>query len=820
MGFTRSRLVALYEAHKDHEDNIRYLEKEFSDKEQGIHTAVNAEVAEKFFVEGLKVLERIDAAHRNFHRVTVQSLRELEVEGVEETSKQCTVLVTALGLESETARVQRIKEERLAAALAAAELAAKKGRGKEVKCIEELLEEMEEHEESDGPSYQTITADDGELYYIVSDIQLGDQPPATEANEQSTTMVSTSVTQTPKTHGKKKQPGGAKEKLNLSAIGNRRTNSKRSMTRSGRQSAQDDATLSPQALELSTSPFIQVYKQLLRKAMRGDDNTCEEIQNPGTPSDAVTISSETTTVGQGPLLFVAAVDEWRGMLRFEVLNWAVRLRQVTVEYLNKQCSAKKAEIDAETNKVLRQNRRRPATLQAGSHELRVRELECAVDSVGKLNIRIRHMSSRLLETCAEAAGSNDCSWAVSPQGDLWNEGEDKLFEQLDKLRGMASTATSMRALTSQERTFTHLVTSTLEQREASYTKTVDSLVKQEEALLQATRSYLRGFGIILPDDIEGVLTKICEILSGEGPGSAGNVEDKSLQKDSRPTGRKKKKVKSEQVAAEAESVETRKTGGEENSESVEIMKIMLETANEVKRVKEIVMDRHGKQVQRVEEERAKYMVVYQQNASELQVLSRLQELIAQLKLQMHSLITQSEVKEASIDSMLRELEGIVLEEPTMHAFNSRVRHILNNEYSGDSQAAGKGKYREGNGPELVEIFAKHVEGADRELTELLSGVTADIQNEIRKSEVTNIFRLIDKMRSKVYVRGRSLDCLQNGIEIFNVPADEYVERQSPSNAEIKCDDGHTAATNPSDNQPVSPTRPHRRTRTGASPVKA
>nr|CCC46500.1 conserved hypothetical protein, fragment [Trypanosoma vivax Y486] len=169
LGFIRDRLVVQYEAHKDHEDEVRFVEEELARAQQRIRSAETEEEAEKMFTHGLKTLEQLSNLYKTFHRDRVKSLQQLEEEGVAETEKQCTVLLRLFGLESEEVCLRRLEEERAAAAAAIA-ASATKSRGKETK---EIVETDEEIDDVDLSVYPTVIADDGTPYLIVSPLMLG-----------------------------------------------------------------------------------------------------------------------------------------------------------------------------------------------------------------------------------------------------------------------------------------------------------------------------------------------------------------------------------------------------------------------------------------------------------------------------------------------------------------------------------------------------------------------------------------------------------------------------------------------------------------------
>lgn len=833
VGFTRSRLVTLYEARKDHEDNLRYLEEEFTSAQMDVQIATTPQAAEKYFVEGLKILDRINVTHRTFHRNTVEALQQLESEGVAVTEQQCKGLLRLLGLESESTRAQRLKEERIAAAMAAAEAAAKKSRGKEAKTFEEFYEEMEEaEEEAEQPNYPTIVADDGELYLVVSATRLVEHGPGDGHGERSERSTPHSRTSTPKGRLRKTSKS-QKAKVNQQSATKLSGNKRRLPMRAARQHGHSDSE-PPPAPQPSTSPaFVVAYRQLLDRVLQ-EQLIAEEGQPGGQSEDTnATGSSGNVVIVQRAQLSTAAVDEWREMLRREVLNWTVHLRQTTAEYLRKQCLEKKLEVDAETNEALRRNRRRPAALQAGTYELRVRELQCTIDSIGKQGVRIRHMHKRLLESCRAALNTEDGSQDPFSQDDS-EVADAKLFAELEKLQGMIPAATSVGMLTGQERIFSNLISTALEQREAHYSRTIGGIVQQGDALEQSIRSYLRSFAVTLPADIEELrLASLAENAKKEAELAELEANAKGQKKGGdRPKKKKggKKSASKEAVEEKANKTEDEAADGAQGEKPNEMIELLLEALNEIERVKQTIAERREIQIQRVEEARARYMAAFQQNIGEMETFSQLQELIARLKLQVHSLIVQSEAKEAKIDSMLKELEELTAEEPTLPAFTNKLKGVLNGEWGDQTEPTSMGsrvtsaeEFRSTSPKEgevaQVEKFVEDSKAAEQELPGLLSAAVADLQSEVRGSEVVRILKLLDKMRTRLYARGRLLDCLQNGIELFNVPQDRFVEAQSVSRAGMGTDEARASNATPSPNQTPPVSRPQRRSRANTSALK-
>ncbi|RNF15284.1 hypothetical protein TcG_07109 [Trypanosoma cruzi] len=718
-GFIRSRFIELYEARKDHDDALQRVEAELARKQKELQHSATVEAAEKFFVENLVILERISAQHANFHRHTVQSLQRIVHEGQTEMEQHCANLLLLFGLESEEACVRRERE--LAAAAAAEAAATKKWRGRGV-----VVESDSESDEETMPPYPTITAVDGQLYFIIGPLALEDNSPASPevASPQSSQHKSRKsgggdVKRNSLTSGSKKLLSQSKQR------GSKKIKDNQSRSESGANSSRRSPILSV----VLPPAFLQTYEALLKDVLKEDGGTTS--------------------------LSLSTVEAWREMLRVEVLNWTVHLRHASMEHLQKQCNAQKSAVDEETNEILRHHRRRPAKMQS-EFEGRVREVETVHLKKEKRCARLRE-NYLALETALSSMVAFGDAEALSSQ----------LFEQLQELEKMAPKTNAINALVSQERNFASLVSSSLEANTNHHYEILTDFTRQRESLESECRSYLLGYGKSVPDNLD-------------------DIHDTSAWDDCN------------------------------DSSCKEVMEILLRLNNAAKAFKEKLNSEREQHVRRLDTMKSNYTAVFEQNAGELQLLARLQEIFSRLKVQVHSLTTLSETSEAEIEEMLKELEEKLSSQSLPYDFSRAVAEMAGREYGvsfsnaevRSSTATGRAstassrtvtptkkvqKMAMGTGAVGITLTQDHTREVEAELSGRLADLRIDTQRQIRASDPSKVMRLLDHIREKIYVRGRHLDCLQYGVEIFNVPQENYIDPRLGATSDATAEEAATTA---------------------------
>ncbi|KAG8347179.1 putative protein of unknown function (DUF4456) [Trypanosoma vivax] len=864
LGFIRDRLVVQYEAHKDHEDEVRFVEEELARAQQRIRSAETEEEAEKMFTHGLKTLEQLSNLYKTFHRDRVKSLQQLEEEGVAETEKQCTVLLRLFGLESEEVCLRRLEEERAAAAAAIA-ASATKSRGKETK---EIVETDEEIDDVDLSVYPTVIADDGTPYLIVSPLMLGAESVVEGASDQ----LSKQGQSLPKSplRGNEKQSKGRSYKGESRSGHKVRQSSGGKKSRSTRGTRSHVSNDSPASLVVPVVVppplFIQVYGALLRKALQEDDASSvrDQLDRVANASIGTSLSEANSTISKTKFFSAAAVDEWREMLRMEVLNWTVNLRRTTTAYLKQHRVDKKAEVDAETNNVLRHHRRRPAALQADVYELRLRELECSVDTAETHMTRMNHLLTSAQDVCnalissggnvdvvvgvGSASGEMSCSVA-SPSisgsftanigvasGNAPSETSDaRLLAQLQKLSEMANVATSVDALLTQERTFMRLIASSQEQHTTSYTNIMGGLIRKQKVLQSECRRYLRCFGIAVPDDLEKLKKMYVEGIENEDEDEDGTNGGKKRgaathKKDKKQGGKNAKKKANQKKAKQADGTEKESGKGENgqkegdpDSEQNVLMRVaaMLWSVDDgivqAKKALDANLEQH---IRQLEELKNTYNTTFKQNVGELQMLANLQDISARFKAHVHSALALCDTNEAKLLGMLTELEEKLKAAPEVYDF-SNLRRITSREHvekAAMATPAGRSFAPSPSNDCVNDSISKDANAAafsedrlhmaEAELRERLADAMVEVQHEVRTSEAAHILRLLDKIRTAFYVRGRTLDCMQYGVEFLSIPQENYVEPRTTSPNEGTIDEMISSRGCPT----PSTSRPSRRSR--------
>ncbi|EKF28954.1 hypothetical protein MOQ_007278 [Trypanosoma cruzi marinkellei] len=720
-GFIRSRFIELYEARKDHDDALQRVEAELARKQQELQHSTTVDAAEKLFVENLLILERIAAQHANFHRHTVQSLQRVVQEGQTEMEQHCAKLLLLFGLESEEACVRRERE--LAAAAAAAEAAAtKKGRGRGV-----VVESESETDEETLPPYPTITAVDGQLYFIIG-------PPALEENLPASPEFASQQQQ----QQKGRKSGGGDVRRSSLTSGNKKKLSPQPKQRGSKkikdnQSRSESGTIStrcsPMLSVVLPPAFLRTYEALLKDALKED--------------------GETTS------LSLATVEAWCEMLRVEVLNWTVHLRHASMEHLQKQCNAQKSAVDEETNEILRHHRRRPARMQF-EFEGRVREVETAHLKKENHCARLRERFAAL-ETAWSSMVAFDDSEALGSQ----------LFEQLQELEKMASKTNAINVLVSQERNFASLVSSSLEAYTNHHHEVLTDVTRQKESLESECRSFLLGCGKSVPDNLD-------------------DIHDTSVWDDCN------------------------------DSSCKEVMDILLRLHNAAKAIKEKLNSEREQHVRRLDAMKSNYTAVFEQNAGELQLLARLQEIFSRLKVQVHSLTTLSENSEVEVEEMLKEIEEKLSSQSFPYDFSKAVVEVMSREYgvsfsnaemrsstaTGRTSAASSNtatptkrlqKMAIGSGAGMITLTQDRTREVEAELNGRLAELRIETQRHIRSSDPSKVMRLLDHIREKIYVRGRHLDCLQYGVELFNVPQENYIDPRLGAASDANAEEAATTA---------------------------
>ncbi|RNF08800.1 hypothetical protein TraAM80_02542 [Trypanosoma rangeli] len=723
LGFIRSGFIALHEARKDHDDNLRHVEMELARKQEELQHAPTMETAEVLFVECLAVLERIAAQHVDFKHHTVQSLQRVAQDGKMEVEQHCAKLLLLFGLESEEACLQR-EREAATTATTTTTTTTKRGRAKEVVVEPDTLSDLDSV-----PSYPTITAVDGQMYYVVGPIALGDRPPTTSAGA----SPSSPSQQPPHQLQRKRSFGGEGGRNRLMPIGKRRPplpQSQRSSKKVKGGAAQSESSgtsprLSPVPVVLPPPAFLDTYESLLRPTLQGDNEATASLSS-------------------------ATVEEWREMLRVEVLNWTVQLRHISVEHVQKQCNAQRSAIDAETNKILRYHRRRPATVQSEYYEGRIREIETT-------QMKKENHCNRLLEhfTVLENV------WSSIGGGDQAEAHDTQLFEQLQELEKLAPKANTTNALILQERNFASLASTSLEAHSNRYHKIMADVAKQKELLESKCRNYLLSCGKGVPESFD-------------------KLEDTSAWDDPN------------------------------DSSCKQVIEVLLRLHNTAKALKEKLSSERDQHVQHLDAAKSSYAVVFEQNLEELQLLERVQEVLSRLKVQVHSLMTLSETSEAKIEETLKELEEKLSSSPLSYDFSNALAKVAGWVYGGagataesltlppaggpsSSPTLSMESIARGPGGTAVTLTEDSIREVEAELSERLAEVKTDIERQIRASDMSKVLRILDHIREMVYVRGRQLDCLQYGMEFFNVPQENYIDPRLGAKAEAAGEDAATAA---------------------------
>ncbi|ORC88920.1 uncharacterized protein TM35_000141310 [Trypanosoma theileri] len=694
IGFIRSRLLAISDARKDHEDTLQRVESELAQCQARLRHAITKEAAEVLFVKGLKVLERIAAEHTQFHRCTVQMLQQIMQEGPEEVERHCVALLRLLGLESEESCEQRLEQERRdreAAAAAAAAASAKRGRAKEV--VVELHSESDEEDAT--PSYPTITAADGEVFCIVAPMALDDRqrvtpietPPPLPLSETTSGQGMKGRTLTPV--NKRKATPTTPPPPQQQQEGRRNKN-----TTAKRQSNSESTHSTPEPIVEPLPAFLRTYETLLKSIVSEDDGT--------------------------ELISVDAVERWREMLRYEILNWAIDLSRTSRTFVQEECTSQKSLIDKETNEVLRHHRRRPAALQAETYEVRLRDIENTRTTEEKYTKRLRDRALQLEVVLSSIGENNDM-----------DEHDAKFFEQLQELENKAKTANSVNLLHAQEREFANLVASSVEDHTRRQNKLLAELAREQESLESECRSYLLDCGMVIPTNLD-------EVQDCSSFGSEGTV-------------------------------------------SREAMETLIRLHNVTKAVKERLAVQYEQHMRCIDAARVSYSNVYEQNVGELQMLARLQEVLTRLKVQVHSLIALSDASEAKIEKILKDFEEKINTPTPLHNFTNTLCEITSRDYgaaAADSQLASNIGSTTIGGKEvggIASLTLEHTRTAEEELGARLAEVKLDIQRQIQSSDVAKVLRILDSLREELYTRGRHLNCLQYGVEFFNVPQENYIE---------------------------------------------
>ncbi|RNF18221.1 uncharacterized protein Tco025E_04570 [Trypanosoma conorhini] len=734
LGFIRAGFAALYEARKDHDDDLHHVELELARKQNELRHAATVEAAEVLFVECLAVLDRIAAQHTNFQRYTAQSLQRVTQEGKAEMEQRCARLLLLFGLESEEACLRREREAAeaaAAAAAAAAEAAAattKRGRAKEV------VVEPESESESDAepaPSYPTLTAVDGQLYYIVGPMALGDRPPAAP----SPPSPPSPQHQLPNKRGLGGD-GGDGDGHRPTTPGGKRRSQLAHAQRGGKKgkggtARGESSGNSPRSSALPTAApppaFLQTYESLLKATLQED--------------------------AAAPSLSSATVEEWREMLRVEVLNWTVHLRHTSMEHVRKQCNAQRSAIDAETNEILRHHRRRPATVQSDDYEGRIRELETT-------QVKKENHCARLRERLAMLENA----WSSIEAGDQAEAQDAQLFEQLQEFEKLAPKANTANALMSQERNFASLVAASLETHTTRYHGIMVDVAKQKEVLESECHNYLLSCGKPVPGDLD-------------------ELEDTSAWEDAN------------------------------DSSCKQVIETLLRLHGAAKALKEKLSSERDRHVRHLDAARSSYTVVFEQNLGELQLLARLQEILSRLKVQVHSLMTLSETSEAKIEETLKELEERLAVPLVSYDFSSALAELAGREYGASftteesrtlppvgSPSAPSSPLTpsmqpvaRGAGAAAATLSEDTTGEVEAELSERLAEVKIDVERQIRASDPSKVLRLLDHIREIVYVRGRHLDCLQYGVELLNVPQENYIEPRLGAKADAAVEDAAAPA---------------------------
>lgn len=448
--------------------------------------------------------------------------------------------------------------------------------------------------------------------------------------------------------------------------------------------------------------FVQAYENLLNDALHRND--------------------------EAVLLSTASVEKWCDMLRLEVLNWVVHLRQTSFEHVQGQCAAQKSAIDVETNEVMRHHRRRPATLQSDVYEGRLREIE--TKQVNKETCRAR-LKKRVAQFEKE--------WLVTQGEDRSDNREAKVLEQVEKIEKMAYEANSINALQTQERKLAGLISSFIEACTDHYNETISELSRQKKLLESECRSYLRGCGRSVPANLDAI----------QDLGNWGGDSDEDGCK--------------------------------------EIVELLVRLRNAAVAVEEKVMAEREQHVRCMDAARANYFVVYEQNVGELQVLARIQEILSRLKVQVHSLTTLSDANEAKIEDVLKELEEKIATPASLYNFTNTLREITCHEHGASSYSKETCLQdgRDGSDFAAAEMPDKgstdvmttedRARKAESVLNQRLAELTLDTQRQIKSSDLAKALRLLDNLREVLYTRGRYLNCLQYGVEFFNVPQEDYIE---------------------------------------------
>ncbi|KEG07788.1 hypothetical protein DQ04_08831030 [Trypanosoma grayi] len=598
----------------------------------------------------------------------------------------------------------------------------RRGRAKEA--VAEHNTEGEEEEKA--PSYPSITAADGQLYYIIGPMTLEQPnvvPVGTPPSPQPSSRRGARRSVTP-INKKKLSPHNQQQQQLQQQHGDRKGK--------GSQGKQQQQLSGPNSSRISPLPapappvaFVRTYELLLKDAMQVEGETMQ--------------------------LSVSAVEDWRDMLRLEILNWTVHLRHTSLEYVQGHCVVQKSAIDKETNEVLRHHRRRPATLQAESYEGRLREIENTRTSEDKHCTRLQDRVAKLVD-----------AWSALEDDASAETHEAQLFKQLQDLEKMAAEADSVNALVAQERNFTSLVAAAIEEESRRQHDIIHQVEKQQEALEEECRSYLISHGVNVPANLSE--------LQG-----CSDWDDDSANKQ----------------AVDA----------------------LLRLNSAARALKEKFTAERESQMRGVDAARSTYTAAFDQNMGELQMLARLQETFARLKVQVHSLTTLSEASEAKIEGFVTELEERLSEAPPMHDFSSTLQEITSRDYHAAAGAAMSGGEAHSSAPQSAvsgtgaagagagdTVVAQMTEDRMRltevKLNEQLAGVKLDIQRQIRASDTAKVFRLIDQLREILYTRGRHLNCLQYGVELFNIPQENYIEPRLGAASEPTAEEAGATSLSP------------------------
>jgi hypothetical protein len=317
LGFVRTFYVQQFEAMKDYEDKLSWLERDFAASTLKLQHAGSPEVAKQLCIEGMKILEDIEKLYVRYHKQRTQPMPTSTAEAETILSTQEKLICDQLGV---TPKVEDGSESVLSDKPSKKE---KQSKEKDVQLRSAVAASAE------------IRTSSGSIYLVTGPLKLGviDDTPLPAAP-----MSGEAAIPTPReAAGGKKPP----------AKGSAKAPSPKPVASTPNADAvvQEQTPLQRVQDSEAMRRFVQRNKMLFEETFYDD------------------------------CMFPAHIpEELTQRLRTAILLWLESLKLHTMESIRTYCGEKKKELDKQMNEAVRRHQRRAPTLQAQVYEARTREL--------------------------------------------------------------------------------------------------------------------------------------------------------------------------------------------------------------------------------------------------------------------------------------------------------------------------------------------------------------------------------------------------------------------------------------------------------------